>query len=309
MSINPVRHCSVVVQQKSVTPKKQFVSELSTKVTVNNNKMSTGKKLGIAVGILATLGTITAIALTRGKAIRNKRLLSQIPQDLQARFVKIKNLEGKTFTNKAYDEMVEYLGLKGIAPEKIQFEGNCGFLSGIQGGYDPSLNTITFTKNFISANKDSQIQMLAHELTHCKQFTNMLRTEGIGVEKFVETQVKNTFDNAIKNDIIFKLKFENANKIGKGDIFEKVVKETLTKKFTENVNKNFADVLNLPKIKADSPEGIKAFSDLKSYEAYPGLGMFGVGSEAYRNSPLEIEAYGFGDKIKDLFNKFIKATS
>ena len=312
MSINSVDFESRVVSpsvKRNNILKKNYSLSRECFDKFETKKTSTAKKIGIATAILATLATIATIAITKGKAARKTKLLSQIPKDLQVKFEKIKKLNGEDFTNRAYGEIVDYMGLKGIAPNKILFEGKGGFMGGIQGGYDPSLNTITFTKNFINANKDSQISMLAHELTHCRQFTNMLRTEGIGVEKFVETQVKNTFENALRNDILFKIKFENAKKIGQESQFIKVVKETWTQQFTERINKNFADVLKLPKIKADSSEGVKAFSDLKAYESYPGLGMFGMGSDAYRNSPLEIEAYGFGDKMKDLFNKFLKANS
>lgn len=312
MSINSVDFESRVVSpsvKRNNISKKNYSLSRECFDKFETKKTSTAKKIGIATAILATLATIATIAITKGKAARKTKLLSQIPKDLQVKFEKIKNLNGKDFTNRAYDELVDHMGLKGIAPNKIMFEGNGGFMGGVQGGYDPSLNTITFTKNFINANKDSQISMLAHELTHCRQFTNMLRTEGIGVEKFVETQVRNTFENALRKDILFKLKFENAKKIGQESKFIKVVKETWTQQFTEHINNNFADILKLPKIKANSTEGVKAFSDLKAYESYPGLGMFGMGSDAYRNSPLEIEAYGFGDKMKDLFNKFLKANS
>ena len=35
----------------------------------------------------------------------------------------------------------------------------------------------------------------------------------------------------------------------------------------------------------------------------------GLGSKEYRNNPLEVEAYAMGDKMKDLFQKYMGATS
>ena len=50
----------------------------------------------------------------------------------------------------------------------------------------------------------------------------------------------------------------------------------------------------------------KLFEGCKNYE---GLGMFGLGSEGYRNNPIEVDAYELGDKIEKLFSDFIIATS
>ena len=61
----------------------------------------------------------------------------------------------------------------------------------------------------------------------------------------------------------------------------------------------------MPKIKATSPEGIKAAQQFEAMKNYEGLNAFGFGSENYRNNQLEVEAYAFGDNIEKLFKDFI----
>ncbi len=61
----------------------------------------------------------------------------------------------------------------------------------------------------------------------------------------------------------------------------------------------------MSKIKADSPEGIKALKHLEAERNYKGLNLLGMGTENYRNNPLEVEAYSFGDGIEQLIKDYI----
>lgn len=270
-------------------------------------KSSTAKTIGIATAAIATLATITAIIITKGKAAKKAKLLNQIPKELQAKFEKLKNLEGETFTNKAYDELVDFMGLKGIAPKKIILENKPSTLNAIEGGYNPTENIIVFTKSIIKAPKGEQISLLSHELTHCKQHTNILRTEGITVEMYAKNTVESWINMSKKDDLGFKIKLRRAEQEGKKAEFLKNTRENWTKEIETLIHKNLEGILKMPKIKADSPEGIKALNDLKSIQSYEGLGMLGIGSKEYISHPLEIEAYGYGGKMKDLFNKFTQA--
>ena len=94
-------------------------------------------------------------------------------------------------------------------------------------------------------------------------------------------------------------------KQGKGEEFIKKTVDNWTKELIPKIETNFSEVLKLPKIKANSPEGIKAVQDLEAMKNYEGLNAFGFGSEKYRNNPLEVEAYAFGDNIEKLFKDFI----
>ena len=282
----------------------------SVETQKEDKKTSKGAKIGIAVGVGAALVAIGAVLVSRGKALQNKKLLSQIPADLRTRFEKLKGLSGEEFTQKAYAEMVEHMGLKGIAPEKIVIMG-ADSLNGVQGGYSCLKNTIEYTEGFSKMSQKAQIGLLSHELHHCRQFSNMLRTEGITVEKYVDATAENLIKN-MQNDISnvsFRMSYKRAQEAGKLDEFLAKVKKQAVDTFTEDVNKNYSHVLKMPKIKADSPEGKKAFEYLKAMREYEGLdSIFGFASEAYKNNLLEVEAYGFQHKIEDLFEKFMQAT-
>lgn len=274
-------------------------------------KTSQKKKWAIAAGVAAVLLTGTAILLTKGKALRQKRLLSEIPADLQARFANIKDLQGKDFVDKAYKEMVDYMGLSKVAPKGITVNAEDKAFS-ITGGYNPMKNTIDFSKGFMSKlSREKQLNMLAHELKHCEQFTNMLRTEGITVEQYIGAGVDNIVKDVISgksfNNISLQIAYEAAKKEGKAEEFLAKIKDGALKSRVKIVKENFADVLAMPKIKADSAEGKAAYEHLKAYSNYEGIGFLGCGGDAYKNNPLEVEAYSFGNKIEELFHKYLKS--
>lgn len=301
-------------QQRKIQPQGhdavEFEGRQHTQPQIEEQKSSSKKGIIAALG-LAALAVGTFI-LTRGKSKKAEKLLKQIPEDLQVRFGKLKDLQGEEFVKKAYSEMVEYMGLKGIAPKTIKNSGADSALS-ITGGYNPIENTIGYTDGFFNTMpKEEQIGMLTHELQHCKQFTNMLRTEGITVEKYVEAHVNSTINELINNplnNLQFHVQYKKAKEIGKEIEFIKQVKDNWTKALVKKVNENYKDILVMPKIKADSPEGIKAFEHLKASGEYEGLDFMGIGSEKYKNNPIEVEAYAMGDKMKDLFQKYMGATS
>lgn len=312
-----IRPAGVSVQPYQYV-KKNFsnIRKVSIPVEQNNQPkgMSKGKKITIATAAAALLG-IGALVITRGKAAakaaQKAKLLADIPPELQTRFSAIKDLKGKEFVDRAYSELVEYMGLKGVAPKEVAIKNTDGLL-GVTGGYNFIDNTIEFSEGFLTKlNKERQIGLMAHELRHCKQYTDMLRTEGITVEKYVESAVKSMMDGAKNNALNFQYQaaYNKAKEQGRLQEFLENVKKQWTEDLSKQVRENYKDVLAMPKIKADSPEGIKAHENLKAMSEYVGLGFLGTGSDAYRNNPLEVDAYAFGDKIREMFEKFIKAVN
>ena len=292
------------------------IRKVSIPVEQNNQPkgMSKRKKATIATVAAALLG-IGAVVITRGraaaKASQKAKLLADIPPELQTRFSAIKDLKGKEFVDRAYSELVEYMGLKGVAPKEVAIKNTDGLLC-VTGGYNFIDNTIEFSEGFLTKlNKEGQLGMMAHELRHCKQFTDMLRTEGITVEKYVESVVKSMMEEA-KNDALnfqYQAAYNKAKEQGRLQEFLANVKKQWTEDLSKKVRENYKDVLAMPKIKADSPDGIKAYENLKANSEYVGLGFLGTGSDAYRNNPLEVDAYAFGDKMNEMFQKFIQAVN
>lgn len=274
--------------------------------------LTKGEKITIMASVLTTLSAVGVFLVSRGrekKALKKAaaEALKEIPEELRASFHKLQNEEGESFIHKAYSELVDFMGLKGIAPEKVKIkpEGE----HSITGGFDQVENTIEYTQGFLSkASKQQQISLLSHELKHCRQFTNIMRTEGIGVEKYAEAIADNNF-KALKEghfNIQFQKAYKKALENGTLEEFTKQTKQHWIDEITEKINSNFSEALKLPKISADSVEGKEAIKHLEAMRNYEGLGITGMGTAEYRNNPLELEAYDFGDKISKYFQTYGK---
>jgi len=279
------------------TPEKDQL-ELSPK-----KKISKKNKFLIALGAIGA-GTIAAIAILKGK---KAKILSSIPDDLKPIFAKIKNKKGDEFVSEAYSEMVKYLGLEGIAPSKISKTGADGIMT-ITGGFSPTNKTIGYSDGFFSKlNRTQQLNMLSHELRHCRQTVDFLRTEGIGIEEYAkawtESSLKAGLDNPF-NAMIYK----QAQKSGAGEEFLANSRKSIFEKIKKSLEENYADVLKMPKISADSEEGRRIHKLFAGCREYEGIGMFGLEGENYRSNPLEIDAYEFGEQIQKLFSDFIFAS-
>ena len=231
-----------------------------------------------------------------------------IPSEYKAIFADLEGKTGQEFVDTAYGNMVNHMKLNGIAPKRITINGNDGIMS-VNGGYDYINNTIKYSQGFLEKlTPQQQMNLISHELTHCKQFSNILRTENIGVNEYAKAIAKNSLKKALDKsslNFVLKNKYEKALEQGKGEEFIKKIVDSWTKQLVPEIETNFSEVLKLPKIKASSPEGIKAVKDFDAMKNYEGLDMLGFGSQNYRNNPLEVEAYNFGDNIEKLFKNFI----
>lgn len=264
--------------------------------------------LAVATALLTAAGI--TFAVLKGKANKAK-LLKEIPENLQEIFKEISGKKGDDFVNSSYDKLVKFMNLQGLAPAKIQKSGADSVMS-ITGGYDPVRNIIDYSEGFFSKlNPNKQFELLSHELKHCKQFTSILRTEGLGPEKYARAVAEYNVKNAISpdnlNNFMFRMSYDNAVKAGKGEEFiENSIIKT-QKEIFDSIQKNYEQVLKLPKIKIDSEEGKQAAKYLEAVREYKCLSTIGVGGEKYKNNLLEIEAYAFGTEQKNFFEKYLKA--
>lgn len=278
--------------------------ELSLSTQENKKKRN---KILITLGLICA-GIGTAIAIAKGKA-HKAELLNSIPDDLKTVFAKLKNKNGDEFVDEAYKEIVKHLGLEGIAPGKIERNGADGLMT-ITGGFIPTQNKIGYSDGFFTKlDRRKQINLLSHELKHCKQTTDFLRTEGIGIEEYAkawaESCVQMELNNPFKG-MLYKKILEKGGK--EADELLENLRKKVFEQIKTSLEENYSEVLKMPKISADSDEGKKIHELFKGCKNYEGLGMLGFGSDNYKNNPLEVDAYAFGDKIEEFFTNYIFAT-
>lgn len=230
--------------------------------------------------------------------INNKHVLLQ---RLTPMFESIKNKNGKEFVDTAYQSMVKLFDLQGIAPEQIIGVNKKWF----SGGFDPLQNTIKYSERL---SKEDIINLIAHELTHCKQTVTILRTEGLGAMEYAKALAENVTRNDVKffqgrfSSSYLRGELERAKYHGYEERFLQEFIDMDTRKFLSMIESNFAHILELPKIKANSPEGIKALEYLEGQRTYEFIPI--IGGDKYKNNVLEKEAYEIGDTIEKLYREF-----
>lgn len=222
-------------------------------------------------------------------------------KDLDNLFKEIKNKNGREFADAAYSGLVKLMGLEGMAPEKITWEKNEG-RDYIVGDYRFYNNSIVFyTDSYDKLDKATQLGLLAHELTHCKQFVNMLRTEGLSVDKIAYAHAVADMRAMLINNPAVIEKHKKAKAEGKEKEF--IQKNTMlwAMKTAEEIKQAHAKTLQMPKHPLNSENGKKAQADWVAKYNYNGADM-----ESYSKNPNEVEAMTFENMIKGAFKAFCK---
>ena len=222
-------------------------------------------------------------------------------KDLDNLFKEIKNLNGRKFSDAAYSGLVKLMGLEGMAPEKITWEKSEG-RDYIVGDYRFYNNSVVFyTDNFNKLDKATQLGIIAHELTHCKQFVNMIRTEGMSVDKIAYAHAVADMRAMLINNPAVIEKHKKAKAEGKEKEF--IQKNTMlwAMKTAEEIKSAHAKTIQMPKHPLNSKNGKKAQADWVAKFNYNGADM-----ESYNKNPNEVEAYTFENMIKGAFVVFCK---
>ena len=222
-------------------------------------------------------------------------------KDLDNLFKEIKDKNGREFCDKAYSGLVKLMGLEGMAPEKITWEKNEG-RDYIVGDYRFYNNSVVFyTDTFDKMDKATQLGIIAHELTHCKQFVNMLRTEGLSVDKIAYAHAVADMRAMLINNPAVMEKHKKAKAEGKEKEF--IQKNTMlwAMKTAEEIKQAHAKTLQMPKHPLNSENGKKAQADWVAKYNYNGADM-----ESYSKNPNEVEAMTFENMIKGAFQAFCK---
>lgn len=208
---------------------------------------------------------------------------------------KIKDKDGQDFANAAYTELVKLMNLEDSAPNNITWEKNEG--RPIVGDYRFYNNSVVFyTDYFLKMDKATQIGIIAHELTHCKQLTNMLRTEGLPVEKIAYAYaVSDAKAMLMRNPQVIKM-YNTAKSNGKEKEFLQQLVKAGTIKTAKELFQAHAKTLALPKHPLNSPQGQKAQKDWIAQYNYNG-----ADEKAYNDCLLEKEAMSVEKRVTEAF--------
>ncbi len=258
-----------------------------------------------------------------GLIIRDEKISSKVKTLLEIKFPFFKGLKNEpevSFTQKAYDEMVEFMELKGVAPKKIETGEEVAEALNLKGnsadawrelkagnenicivGYNYQFGRIVCDPLFPTLDKYQKLYIIAHELLHCKQHVAIIRTEGLGTKALA--------NNIARGNVSIVLK--SGNKIAQAYILQMLKKgmtaDEILRKIVNNatvsiekdLNGIHANALELPKFKKNSKEGRQAkkyFNAVKVYERWNP-----VNQKKYRSNRLEKEAYPYGEAVSGLF--------
>lgn len=219
--------------------------------------------------------------------------------NLDVVFEKVKGKEGKDFVETAYKEIVKQMGLEDSAPDKITWKKNEG--RAIVGDYMFYNNSIVlYTDYFMKMDKATQLGILSHELTHCKQLVNMLTTEGLSLTNIAYAYSVSDARAMLINNPKFQKMFMDAKKNGHEKEFMAKAIQLGTAKTLKELKEGHAKTLTLPKHPISSPEGKKALDDWAAQYNYNGADM-----KVYNNSPLEKEAYAVEGKVVKAYRRYM----
>jgi len=255
-----------------------------------NNITTTAKKIGsqnIGTNTISNVQQATDTVCIGG-VTKNK-----LPIDtLIANLTKIKDKSGKEFVDDTYRELVKYFDLQEIAPDKITWQktANRPFV-GDYNAFDNSL--VLYEDYFFKMNKTQQVGILAHELTHCKQLTNILRTEGIPLQKVAAAYAMSDLKALLTYNPKAKTLYAQAKQAGKEQEFIKNILTQKTKLIYSELAQAHSKTLSLPKHSLNSENGLKAQKDLIALYNYNG-----ADSKSYQESILEKEAFEIEKMIK-----------
>lgn len=223
-----------------------------------------------------------------GKDLVQTQQKTNANADLKVVFKKLEGLEGDDFAKTAYKELVKYMGLEDLAPKELTFEPAEG--RPIASDYRWYENKVIVYRNYFDkASKFQKLGFIAHELTHCKQTTNILKTDSPNiVQQYAFAIAASDFRAAMLTNPQMRQNFIKAQQMGKANEFAQAMIYRQAAATYKELTTIFADVLKQPKHSLDSENGQKALHDIKAQSVYNG-----ADAQGWANCPLEAEAMVF----------------
>jgi hypothetical protein len=224
-------------------------------------------------------------------------------------FVKLNNIaDKKNFAKEAFKLLINKEYDEGMAPI---FKINPLTAFNPHGMWEPSEFSVNLYEGYSFALKTPVVlNLMTHEIEHSKQSLLMLRTEGIGTEELLKASAKISLNDARIDDPESSLK-----KFGKlpNDVtiqdIEKYYNFNEAKIRLKKIEEYYRKKLGI--VTAASPDGKLAYEYLDAYHNYITVNPRAskeVQEEQmvkYVNNPLERDAYKAGNKIQELYEKFI----
>ena len=112
------------------------------------------------------------------------------------------------------------------------------------------------------------MNLISHELKHCEQFGNILRTGNIGVSEYARAITENSLKRALDKssfDIMLKSRYEQALKQGKGEEFMKKTRDMVSK-IKDSFNQQLAHLYQEDII--DTNAEMKVFDSMIKSDGY-----------------------------------------
>jgi hypothetical protein len=221
-------------------------------------------------------------------------------KDINEVFKALDGKKGKDFADTAYKELVKYFDLSDVAPKELSWEDSEG--RPIVSDYRWYENKVVLYKDYFKkAKPEEQIGYIAHELTHLKQTTNILRTENLPVQTYAVAIATSDFKANVMRNPQMQKAFQKALSEGTQDRFAKYMIQMGASQTYKELNTVFADVLKMPKHSLSSPEGQKALKDVQAQATYNG-----ADEKAYNNCELEKEAMSVENDVVKKYKEFNK---
>lgn len=227
-----------------------------------------------------------------GKDIVQTQQKANTDTDLSVVFKKLEDLEGDDFAKTAYKELVKHLGLEDCAPKELTFEQKEG--RPIASDYKWYENKIVVYRNYFDrASKAEKLGFIAHELIHCKQTTNILKTDSPNIiQQYAFAIATSDFRAAMVTNPQARQNFVKAQQLGKANEYAQAMIYRQAAATYKELTTIFAGVLKQPKHPLNSKNGQKALHDIKAQSVYNG-----ADAQGWANCPLEAEAMAFEKKV------------
>lgn len=226
----------------------------------------------------------------------------EVPANIKQYYNDFKKLEGEKFARACYERLKTDLGFKNAAPELMIDPELAG--SNTMGQYNPYSGKLTLNPTVLESKaKAEMLNFMRHELEHYRQFADIARTEGIGIEGLAKaTTDKYINDLKTGNTALFDLNRTVAKNHPEKlpEFAEKLYKSRVEELGSVELYKTYAAQNGV--IPAESELANKVSQYVEAYANYPDMSFsFLAPPEAYHANILEVEAFSAGNAARDAY--------